>query len=123
MGLNIMQKISLIPYSCGSGAQNRTCADAADYLKKTGFTDMLAEKGVLAKWMEKAVVKENKDNTKNVAAHCEVLQNQVQEVLRSNGFPITIGGDHSIAIGTWTGVADCLHSRRKLGLIWIDAHM
>lgn len=36
---------------------------------------------------------------------------------------ITIGGDHSCAIGTWSGVASALQPRGDLGLIWFDAHM
>lgn len=31
-----------------------------------------------------------------------------------------LGGDHSCAIGTWTGIAQAIG---PLGLIWIDAHM
>lgn len=34
---------------------------------------------------------------------------------------ITIGGDHSCAIGTWSGVHDAIG--QDYGLIWIDAHM
>jgi len=34
-----------------------------------------------------------------------------------------IGGDHSCAIGTWTGVAHAYHEQGDIGLIWIDAHM
>lgn len=34
-----------------------------------------------------------------------------------------IGGDHSCAIGTWSGVYDAMHTYGDLGLIWIDAHM
>ncbi len=36
---------------------------------------------------------------------------------------LVIGGDHSCAIGTWSGAADALRPSGALGLIWIDAHM
>lgn len=36
---------------------------------------------------------------------------------------LVIGGDHSCAIGTWSGAADALRPAGALGLIWIDAHM
>jgi len=36
-------------------------------------------------------------------------------------FFITIGGDHTCAIGTWSGVSCAQKS--PLGLIWVDAHM
>lgn len=50
-------------------------------------------------------------------AHC------VQQVYQENRFPVVLGGDHSIAIGTWSGVTAALKAQQKLGLIWIDAHM
>jgi arginase len=34
-----------------------------------------------------------------------------------------IGGDHTCAMGTWSGVSHALHKEGDLGLIWIDAHM
>ena len=34
-----------------------------------------------------------------------------------------IGGDHSAAIGTWSGVAFAKRASGPIGLIWIDAHM
>src|SRR5918996_395349 len=40
---------------------------------------------------------------------------------RRGRLPCVVGGDHSCAGGTWTGVARTLPG--KLGLVWIDAHM
>lgn len=37
--------------------------------------------------------------------------------------PIVIGGDHSIAMGTWSGVTNALEAQGQFGLLWIDAHM
>lgn len=34
-----------------------------------------------------------------------------------------LGGDHSCAIGTWSGVHHAMHVKGDLGLIWVDAHM
>ena len=54
---------------------------------------------------------------------CIHLAMLVEEVLQSGKFPLVLGGDHSIAVGTVAGVAN--HFRRtneKAGLIWIDAH-
>ena len=38
-------------------------------------------------------------------------------------FFAVLGGDHSSAIGTWSGVYDAMHHQGDIGLIWIDAHM
>src|SRR5690606_9492874 len=37
--------------------------------------------------------------------------------------PVVIGGDHSVAIGTWSGVIAHLEAHGEFGLLWIDAHM
>lgn len=36
---------------------------------------------------------------------------------------VVIAGDHTSAIGTWSGVAHAKRAEGKIGLIWIDAHM
>lgn len=36
---------------------------------------------------------------------------------------LVIGGDHSCAMGTWAGVLNALEPGKRLGLIWLDAHM
>lgn len=36
---------------------------------------------------------------------------------------LIIGGDHSCAMGTWAGVLNALEPGKRLGLIWLDAHM
>ena len=37
--------------------------------------------------------------------------------------PVVIGGDHSVAMGTWSGVTTALKAYGQFGLLWIDAHM
>jgi arginase len=56
---------------------------------------------------------------------CGLLASAVAEAMGRGQLPCVLGGDHSCAGGTWTGVARALHARGngKLGLVWIDAHM
>lgn len=58
-----------------------------------------------------------------VAALDTRLAAEVERVLLAGHFPLVVGGDHSCAIGTWSGVHRVLAERGPLGLIWIDAHM
>src|SRR5665213_879539 len=44
-------------------------------------------------------------------------------LLQQHKFVSVVGGDHSCAIGTWSGVYDAMHHLGDIGLIWIDAHM
>ncbi len=54
-----------------------------------------------------------------IAQTCMELADAVAEVARSGAFPLVLGGDHSIAIGTIAGMARTL---RDVGVIWVDAH-
>ena len=40
--------------------------------------------------------------------------------MNQGNFPLILGGDHSIAIGTLSGLAD---RYTNLGVIWFDAHV
>jgi arginase len=56
-----------------------------------------------------------------VSRLCGQLASAVADCLRHGRLPCVLGGDHSCAGGTWSGVARTL--RGELGLLWIDAHM
>ena len=53
----------------------------------------------------------------------EELAKQVEDAMDSNMIPITIGGDHSLAIGSITGASRHYKKNgQKFGLVWFDAH-
>ncbi|HXM82286.1 MAG TPA: arginase [Burkholderiales bacterium] len=56
-----------------------------------------------------------------VSKLCGLLASAVADSLRHQRLPCVLGGDHTCAGGTWTGVARTL--RGDLGLVWVDAHM
>jgi arginase len=69
---------------------------------------------------EVAVDKEsNLRNLDLVAEKSTLLAEKVNEVIQSGSFPLVLGGDHSIAIGTLAGVSK---HYQNLGVIWYDAH-
>ncbi|WP_203340733.1 arginase [Planococcus beijingensis] len=49
----------------------------------------------------------------------EALGDKVFEVAEAGNFPLVLGGDHSIAIGTLSGISE---RHENLGVIWYDAH-
>lgn len=59
--------------------------------------------------------------TGRIAHLCRHLADEVGQTLAEGVFPVVIGGDHSVAIGTWSGVAR--HAGNPVGMLWIDAHM
>jgi arginase len=60
-----------------------------------------------------------------IAATCKRLALAVDKALSRERLPLALGGDHSVAIGTVSGVAQHFNMReesQKVGLIWLDAH-
>ncbi|OWT42941.1 arginase [Pochonia chlamydosporia 170] len=52
------------------------------------------------------------------------ISQQVYEHAKEGRLVLTLGGDHSVAIGTVTGSAKAVRERlnREIALIWVDAH-
>ena len=58
-----------------------------------------------------------------IHAACERLASEVEAIADGGKLPITIGGDHSIAIGSLAGVVKAFRKRdERLGLVYFDAH-
>ena len=54
---------------------------------------------------------------------CERLAEMVEQAADHGRVPLVLGGDHSIAVGTVSGMTRHFRKTdRKSGLIWIDAH-
>ncbi|MBI2419064.1 MAG: arginase family protein, partial [Ignavibacteriales bacterium] len=52
-----------------------------------------------------------------------ILAEKVIQTLERGNFPLCLGGDHSMALGTIAGIAAfCKKKNQSLGVIWIDAH-
>jgi len=56
-----------------------------------------------------------------VKSVCEEVSQRAVAIVSEGMFPIFLGGDHSIAIGTISGVARSTSGART-GVIWVDAH-
>jgi arginase len=52
---------------------------------------------------------------------CDTLARRVEKVVSAGEFPLVLGGDHSIAMGTVGGIARAVGGGRT-GVIWVDAH-
>lgn len=61
----------------------------------------------------------NLKNLNSLTATCEEIAKKTHEIIKNGDFPLFIGGDHSSAIGTVSGVAK---TKRNLGLFWVDSH-
>ncbi len=58
-----------------------------------------------------------------IAHTCARLSDLVEKAATEGRFPIVLGGDHSIAMGTLAGMSRAMRARQeRLGVLWIDAH-
>jgi len=54
---------------------------------------------------------------------CSKLAEQVEKIVDDGEFPFTIGGDHSIALGSLAGLSASIKKQNKrLGVLYVDAH-
>lgn len=127
-----MPHIQMIPFSCGWGGTLRECADGPRTLQHFQLSEHLESIGVEAAWSDDyySPMEEGADNDLSpakalplVVDYNRVLCEQVQSAIASGAIPVALGGDHSMAVGTWSGVTSALKAQSEFGLIWFDAHM
>jgi arginase len=60
---------------------------------------------------------------KEITVTCSRIARAVERALHEGAFPLVLGGDHSVAVGTVAGVSRHFRRRKEaIGLIWLDAH-
>jgi arginase len=120
-----MRNIAVIGAACGYGAQIHGCQDGPDVLQSFGFLNRLNEAGIPYRWND--ILRLPHDDYRaplsSVSIFCAELAAKVGMAVSRGDFPIVLGGDHSCAIGTWSGVRSAMPEQGRLGLLWIDAHM
>ena len=58
-----------------------------------------------------------------IVTACESLASQVEESVRRGDFPLILGGDHSIVMGSLAGLGPyCAEKGLRLGVLYVDAH-
>jgi len=60
---------------------------------------------------------------KEIAEASQQTARRILETLEAGYFPVSLGGDHSVAVGTQAGVSKFYRARKQaVGCLWIDAH-
>ena len=113
------QPIDVIGYAVGLGAADARTADAPALLRKRGVFAPLGD----VYWQADSVMPPNSiaDNYDLIAQASLTHAEKIKASVLAQRFFISVGGDHSSAIGTWSGA--CAGCSQPVGLIWIDAHM
>lgn len=116
----------------GYGAGEHACQDGPEVLRLFGFLREFETGPAGLHWQEVihlSAAGHAGDAAGAIAGITARLAAAVKRSLDAGHFPLVIGGDHSCAIGTWSGVQASLAGRAAdasgsgLGLIWLDAHM
>lgn len=103
------------PFSCGP----RGPAAAPDVLRALGLLAAARHSGLCATWAASLLPENSSPGA--LAQLLDELADAVAEQVEAGQLPLILGGDHSIAAGTWRGVGRALG--KPPGLIWIDAHL
>lgn len=125
MGLSLedgARRIRIIGAASGLGAQDPGCADGPVAFHRSQAWHALQDHPQID-WGRTLYARaaDGHGALGRIAALCKSLADEVAETLRAGAFPLVIGGDHSIAVGTWSGVARQLGA--PCGLLWMDAHL
>jgi ornithine--oxo-acid transaminase len=115
--------VRILGAASGLGAAEPGCADGPARLRLAGLDAHLVARGVGAVWSDTLFPDQapGEPVAQVVNRLNERLARAAGRAVRDGATPLVLGGDHSIAIGTWRGVAGALDG--PLGLVWIDAHL
>jgi len=124
--------VNIIGFPMDLGADRRGVDMGPSALRIAGLKQKLENLGyrvidsgdVFIQIMEKQKIVNPKLKYLNeILRTAKTLASKVEKVLDKGQFPLCIGGDHSMAVGSIAGISSyCRKNNMKLGLIWIDAH-
>jgi arginase len=119
-----------VPMDLGSGRRGVDMGPSA--IRIAGLEDRLRELGhevvdegdLVIKNMEELKVGDvHARYLAEIVRAARLAARKVERIMAKGHFPLVLGGDHSISVGTVSGIAAfCRARRKKLGLLWIDAH-
>jgi len=98
-------------------------AGLGNALRRMGYT-VAREEDIPAPAMETGTPEDVEARFKpQILEVCTRLAERVVTILEDGDFPLVLGGDHSIAMGTFAGTSSYYRNQGKnVGLLWFDAH-
>lgn len=124
--------VDLIGFPMDLGADRRGVDMGPSALRIAGLTERLESLGyIIIDDGDISIQIRERQSVKNpklkyldeILKTSKLLAQKVEKSLAQNHFPLCIGGDHSMGIGTIAGISSfCRKNKLKLGVIWIDAH-
>lgn len=127
-----MPKTILIGAPIDTGQKRAGCLMGPAAYRVAGIAHEIAAEGhAVEDWGDLALPDLRDVTCANPAVHslretvgwAEILMDRVDDALSQDGFPIIMGGDHSLALGSAAGAAAfAARQDRPLFLLWLDAH-
>lgn len=127
-----INRFALIGSASGWGAYVRTTEKGPDFLQNFGLMQRLQVNHLDAYWAAMVYPLKNsreislpygESTLAMILPQIASLSQAVINAVYANEFPVVIGGDHVMAVGSVSGIVKALNAQQRFGLIWIDAHM
>lgn len=121
-------RIRVIGVPMDLGADRRGVDIGASAIRYAGLNDRLRQLGYTVLDAGNLVVPQPESHPSGtphlkylepIVQVSEKLADSVTEALQEHDFPLVLGGDHSIALGSISGIA---RVHPDIGVLWIDAH-
>ncbi|MDL2265358.1 arginase [Parabacteroides sp. OttesenSCG-928-G07] len=123
-------KVNVIGVPLNLGCDREGVEKAPNHLRERGLIDIIRKHGHrvfdLGNLYVPPVREEDKFSRSNSMKYLDAivevnnnLAELVYDTLKGGAFPLVIGGDHSLGLGSASGVGKCFDD---FGIIWLDAH-
>ena len=126
------QKIRIIGVPMDLGQSRRGVDMGPSALRVAGLQSRLKQLGHTVEDIGNVAVKQPEEQPygekrakylNEIAETCRGLAEMTEQTLSEGLLPLVLGGDHSIAIGSCSGVSDFFRKQsKKIGYLWLDAH-
>lgn len=121
----MLKNIEIVGAVACIGALDHRCESGPLVVRSRGLLQHLGDQGYAAHWAQFVMPylgeTDDDDRMSQIGGYCTNLAKHLKGVVASNRYFLVLGGDHSCAVGTWSGVR--LGHPERVGLVWIDAHM
>ncbi len=128
------KSIAIIGYASGIGGNILGCSKGPKAIRERNLVEKIKRLGLKVsdfgdvgnntyekQQIDKA--EQNINHIQEVYGACKELSEKTTEALDAKMFPVILGGDHSLPIGSTAAISDFYQKRDKqIGLIWVDTH-
>ena len=121
--INVPLDLGASKQGAGAGPMALRIAGLHSAIEKIGF-ELVAESDISIPAIKTRNIQKTQARFKDeILKVCTDLAHETKQAIDNGNMPLVLGGDHSMAMGTVSGLAAHFNEKKeKLGLIWFDAH-